>query len=77
MTWWIVSLKKLSDKNMSTLQYVQPTDEQKAQMQNFRDKMQALYTEIKGLPSSRGVSLALTKLEESAMWLNKALTNND
>lgn len=62
---------------MSTLQYVQPTEEQIAQMQNFRDKMEALYVEIKSLPPSRGVSLALTKLEECAMWLNKGITNND
>lgn len=62
---------------MATLQYVQPTEEQKATMQQFRDKYEALYTEVKSLPSTRGLSLALTKLEESAMWLNKSLTNND
>lgn len=61
---------------MPTLQYVQPTDEQKEVMQQFRDKMQSLYEEIEVLPNSRGKSLALTKLEESAMWLNKALTEN-
>ncbi len=61
---------------MSTLQYVQPTDEQKATMQNFRDKMEALMTEIQSLPANRGLSLALTKLEECAMWLNKSITNN-
>lgn len=62
---------------MATLQYVQPTDEQKAIMQKFRDKYEALYTELKQLPPSRGMSLSLTKLEESAMWLNKAITKND
>lgn len=62
---------------MSTLQYVQPTDEQKATMQAFRDKYEALFNELKELPGSRGMSLALTKLEESAMWLNKAITKND
>ena len=61
---------------MSTFQYVQPTDEQKATMQKFRDKYEALATEVKGLPASRGLSLALTKLEESAFWLNKAITQN-
>lgn len=61
---------------MSTFQYVQPTEEQKASMQNFRDKFEALATEIKGLPASRGLSLALTKLEESSFWLNKAITHN-
>ncbi len=62
---------------MATLQYVQPTDEQKQVMQSFRDKYQALFEEVKMLPQSRGLSLALTKLEESAMWLNKSITKND
>lgn len=62
---------------MSTFQYVQPTDEQKALMQVYRDKYQALHEELKTLPASRGMSLALTHLEESAMWLNKAITKND
>lgn len=62
---------------MVTLQYVKPTDEQLATMQSFRDKYEALYKEVKELPASRGLSLALTKLEESAMWLNKSITQND
>jgi len=61
---------------MSTFQYVQPTDEQKETMQKFRDKYEALAKELKELSSSRGLSLALTKLEESAFWLNKAITQN-
>lgn len=61
---------------MSTLQYFQPTDEQKVTMQNFRDKMETLMLEMQTLPSNRGLSIALTKLEESAMWLNKSITNN-
>lgn len=60
-----------------TMQYVKPTDEQVAQMQIFRDKYEALYEEIKALPASRGLSLALTNLEQSAFWLNKSLTKND
>ena len=64
---------------MPTFQYVQPTDEQKEVMQKFRDLYEALKNEIEesSLESSRGLSLALTKLEESAMWLNKAITKND
>lgn len=61
---------------MATLQYVQPTPESLEVMKNFRDKMEALYVEMQALPPSRGLSLALTKLEESAMWLNKGITNN-
>lgn len=62
---------------MVTLQYVKPSDEQLAIMQNFRDKFETLFKEMNELPKSRGLSLALTKFEESAMWLNKAITNND
>lgn len=60
-----------------TMQYVQPTEEQKAQMQIFRDKFEVLRDELSKLPPSRGMSLCLTKLDESAMWLNKAITSND
>lgn len=59
-----------------TLQYVQPTEEQKAKMQEFRDKMETLYREIEALPKNRGNALALTRLEEAAMWLNKGITEN-
>lgn len=62
---------------MATLQYVKPTDEQLKVMQKFRDKFEALFNELKQLPPSRGMSLCLTKFEESAMWLNKAITKND
>lgn len=63
---------------MGTLQYVKPTEEQLELMQKFRDKYEQLFNEVKGLiPDSRGKSLALTKLEESAMWLNKGITLND
>lgn len=62
---------------MPNFQYVQPTDEQKAVMQQFRDKYQALADELGALPASRGLSLALTNLEQSAFWLNKAITKND
>ena len=64
---------------MTTFQYVQPTDEQKETMQKFRDKYEELAKEVResfGEPS-RGLSLALTKLEESSFWLNKAITKND
>lgn len=61
-----------------TMQYVQPTEEQIATMQKFRDKFEALCEEIKAeIPASRGQSLAVTNLEQSAMWLNKAITKND
>jgi len=60
-----------------TLQYVQPSEEQKVLMQEFRDKYEALLNDVSKLERSRGLSLAITKLEESAMWLNKSITKND
>lgn len=63
---------------MPTMQYVDPSGEQKELMQKFRDKYEVLYQELAELPlQSRCLSLAKTKLEESAMWLNKAITQND
>ena len=61
---------------MPSFQYVSPTEEQKATMQKFRDLYEALHNQLKELPSSRGLSLAVTKLEESAFWLNKAITQD-
>ena len=61
---------------MSTFQFVQPTDEQKQNMQIMRDKYEELKAHILALPDNRGRSIALTKLEESGMWLNKSITNN-
>ena len=62
---------------MTTFQFVTPTEEQKATMQKFRDAYEALAKDLSALPSSRGLSLALTKLEESSFWLNKSITQND
>lgn len=62
---------------MTQFNYVQPTEEQLATMQIFRDKFQALYEEINSLDiNNRGMSITNTKFEEAAMWLNKAITNN-
>ena len=61
----------------STFQYVKPTEEQLALMQEFRDKMEKLNEElVEKLPTNRAKSLALTRFEECAMWVNKAITEN-
>src|SRR5689334_9404215 len=60
---------------MPSFQYLQPTEEQKVAMQSFRDEFQALADRIARIPDSRGKALALTNLEQSAFWLNKALTS--
>lgn len=61
---------------MVTFQFVPATDEQKLEMQKYRDLFQALYDEVSKLPKSRGASIALTKIEEASMWVNKGITNN-
>lgn len=61
-----------------SFQYIKPTDEQVTLMQEFRDTYETLVEELKSkVPASRGLSLAITKLEESAFWLNKGITHND
>lgn len=61
-----------------SFQYIQPTEEQKALMQEFRDKFENLSNDIiNKVDNSRGRSLALTKLEEASFWLNKSITKND
>ena len=62
---------------MPTFQYMLPTQEEIDTMQVYRDKYSALFDEISTIPHSRWLSLAKTHLEESAMWLNKAITKND
>lgn len=62
---------------MPTFQYIAPTEEQKTLMQFYRDEFSKLFSELEKLAPSRGVSIAKTKLEESSMWVNKAITNND
>jgi hypothetical protein len=60
-----------------SFQYIKPTDEQIVLMQEFRDKFELLAKEItEKIADSRGKSLAITKLEESAFWLNKSITHN-
>lgn len=47
-------------------------------MQKYRDQFEALASAIAlDVENSRGKSLAITKLEEAAFWLNKAITKND
>ena len=60
-----------------SFQYIKPTDEQVVTMQAFRDRFEQLALDITSLiPESRGRSLAITKLEEAAFWLNKGITHN-
>lgn len=43
-------------------------------MQDFREQYKTLYSNIDSLHKSRELSLAITNLEQSAFWLNKAIS---
>lgn len=65
------------DHDLNPFDYVQPTPESveaitavRLAMKNLRDLMN------ERIPSSRERSLAITKLEESSMWANKAIVFN-
>lgn len=59
-------------------QFHAPTDAQKAAMQTLRDLHEQLAIKLRELtPVSREQSLALTKLEESAFWSNKAANQRE
>jgi hypothetical protein len=60
---------------IGTFDYVQPNENQVTSMQLLRDKFTDLESTIKANTTpSREQSLALTKLEEAAMWANKAVS---
>lgn len=60
----------------STMNYLLPTDEQKAHMQRVRDGYTFLLGVLETLPNGRYKSLAITELESSAMWANKGITRD-
>lgn len=58
--------------------YHPPKDDQPAKYGDLRDTAKALAFKIAySCPPSRERSLALTKLEESIMWANKAIACNE
>jgi hypothetical protein len=60
----------------STMQYLTPNDEQKVHMAKVREAMAATLAVLETLPSGRYKALAITALEESAMWANKGVTRD-
>lgn len=59
------------------LEYHRPTEEARLQMRNVRNAAEILLRTItECCPPSREKSLAITKLEECAMWANKSIVIN-
>ena len=74
MNFNLIKLMIMPDKNQFS--YVKPTDESINTIISFRDELSKLYDKILQLPMSRERSLAITKLEETTMWINKAIVFN-
>lgn len=60
--------------NVMRHQYRVLTEDEKAQMQAVKDMGLAMHDFIGGIGSSRELSLAKTKIEESVMWAVKHIT---
>jgi len=58
---------------MSPFDSVQFDKKRAEHMKLMKNDVERLFHELKKLPPSREQSLAITKLEETAMWCNKAL----
>lgn len=54
-------------------EYQRPTPEQVEKINELREGCKTLYELIDTLPNSRCKTLAITKLEEVSMWVNKAI----
>lgn len=63
---------------ISTYDYMAPTPAQIANMNKLREAYAALDTLVRNMTTSyREKALALTNLEQSAMWANKAVSRKD
>ena len=62
----------------NTYEYMNPTPTQIANMNKLRAAYAALDALIRTMPmSARELALAITNLEQSAMWANKAVSHDD
>lgn len=64
------------DRLPHALSFVPASEDQIRQIQQVREKALDLWKLIEVLPTSRETSLALTNLEQSVMWANKAITRS-
>lgn len=63
----------MTPNNPTPFDNVQATDEQKAEMDNLRELYNVVYASLALIPDGRYKSMALTHLEESAMFANKSI----
>lgn len=56
-------------------QYRQPTDDEKALIEEIKDRAQALEASLEKMENSREKSLALTNLEQAIMWSTQGITS--
>lgn len=54
-----------------------PTEEQEKLLKQTRLDFEILSARVENMPASRYKSIAQTKLEEAAMWLNKAIVHSN
>ena len=65
-------------KQENPWQFHQPTENQRAAMQTMRNQFEALAKTINDLtPNCRERASAQTRLEEAAVWANKAANQRD
>ena len=57
-------------------EYQKASPEQSAKIQKVMAAAKAFYEVLQTLPPARETSLAITKLEEAAMWANKSVAFN-
>lgn len=62
--------------NKNPFEYQKATSEQTEKLQASMDVYKVLYEFLQSLPESRQRNVAITKLEESAMWANKSIVFN-
>jgi hypothetical protein len=64
----------MADKN--PFEYQKANEEQSVKIQENMQYAKAYHSFLLTLPQSRETSLAITKLEEVAMWANKSIAFN-
>lgn len=68
--------KFMGDEVKNPFEFQKATEEQSVKIQENMGLCKDLHAFFLTLPKSRETSLAITKLEEAAMWANKAIVFN-